>query len=238
MDTDATANYTNDDSDATESEPERTAPNSSRVGLSKSDPSRCSFTGSKCDLAAPVGDATDRRVISHFFGRNKKETRGIPSSCWHCYCRKHYQRQRYRMDKPGFVELQMGMVRKTVENLRAWGGVEDFKIGLRKRVETLIKEADDYERAVEHAARNKYSRPEPPEMPEIIHERCLLPFVGSEKSFNVVFAVLDRATEYCREHGDLDALQFEIIPRFKPTATTTTTKSTRRVQKTTTSRRR
>ena len=36
-----------------------------------------------------------RKVVSHFFGRNKKETRFIHNDVWHIYCRKDYQRRTY-----------------------------------------------------------------------------------------------------------------------------------------------
>jgi hypothetical protein len=41
-------------------------------------------------------DSFGRKVISHFFGRNKKQTNLIDKNVWHNYCRKDYQRRTYR----------------------------------------------------------------------------------------------------------------------------------------------
>ncbi|KAJ9156404.1 Orp1 like protein [Pleurostoma richardsiae] len=40
--------------------------------------------------------STLRKIISHIFGRNKTCTRDIPEHVWVHFCRKHYQRCRYR----------------------------------------------------------------------------------------------------------------------------------------------
>lgn len=39
----------------------------------------------------------DRQGISHFFGRNKRATSTIPTSCYPLQCRMHYQERKYRM---------------------------------------------------------------------------------------------------------------------------------------------
>ncbi|KAF2482733.1 hypothetical protein BDY17DRAFT_165337 [Neohortaea acidophila] len=41
-------------------------------------------------------DSYGRKVISQFFGRNKRETMVIPPEVWHNYCRKHYQTGVYK----------------------------------------------------------------------------------------------------------------------------------------------
>jgi hypothetical protein len=51
---------------------------------------------------APLTNEDDRQGISHFFGRNKRETRSIPDGIYPLLCRKHYQERQYRLaDQPG-----------------------------------------------------------------------------------------------------------------------------------------
>jgi hypothetical protein len=60
-----------------------------------------------------------RKAISHIFGRNKMCTRQIPDNVWVHYCRKHYQRVRYR-NVQKYAELQIDMVMKQVLRVQAW----------------------------------------------------------------------------------------------------------------------
>lgn len=53
---------------------------------------RCSEIG--CGTGQDVSN-TGRKVVSDFFGRNKRETKTIPLAVWHLACRKHYQRGAY-----------------------------------------------------------------------------------------------------------------------------------------------
>ena len=39
-----------------------------------------------------------RKVVSHIFGRNKACTRKLPENLWRLWCRKHYQRFKYRAE--------------------------------------------------------------------------------------------------------------------------------------------
>ena len=41
-------------------------------------------------------------MTSHVFGRNRRETHQIPEECWIKYCRKLYQRQKYRCSQDWF----------------------------------------------------------------------------------------------------------------------------------------
>ncbi|KAK6513455.1 hypothetical protein TWF281_005080 [Arthrobotrys megalospora] len=92
---------------------------------------KCSYVDD-CNTGSPL-----RKVVSHIFGRNKLSTRQIPKNIWVYYCRKHYQRSRYR-DPKGFAKLQCELVRRQVERLDTWGGVEDWVIKVRRREELRI----------------------------------------------------------------------------------------------------
>lgn len=91
----------------------------------------CSYTAG-CSTGSPL-----RKVVSHIFGRNKLCTRQIPKGVWVHYCRKHYQRSRYR-NPSGFALLQCDLVRKQIDRLDIWGGVSDWIIKVRKREELRL----------------------------------------------------------------------------------------------------
>ncbi|KAG5287199.1 ORP1, hypothetical pathogenicity factor [Histoplasma ohiense] len=89
--------------------------------------SRCQFSGGVCSTESNHY----RKVISHIFGRNKKCTVNIPEHVWIYYCRKHYQRARYRTAEWPFRQCDLAI--ETIQNMLAWGGVESFNLQLRRR---------------------------------------------------------------------------------------------------------
>lgn len=90
-----------------------------------------------CDTGSQL-----RKAISHIFGRNKICTRQIPSRVWVHYCRKHYQRSRYRNPKE-YAKLQCDLVQQQIRRVHDWsetnaaagkaGVVQDWTISVRKR---------------------------------------------------------------------------------------------------------
>ncbi|KAL7793581.1 hypothetical protein V8C37DRAFT_100659 [Trichoderma ceciliae] len=60
-----------------------------------------------------------RKAISHLFGRNKACTLRIPKQVWVYYCRKHYQRIRYRNAKT-YPLNQMHLVKMQINRLQRW----------------------------------------------------------------------------------------------------------------------
>lgn len=60
-----------------------------------------------------------RKAISHLFGRNKACTLRIPKHVWVYYCRKHYQRIRYRNAKT-YPLNQMHLVKMQITRLQKW----------------------------------------------------------------------------------------------------------------------
>lgn len=83
-----------------------------------------------------------RKAISHLFGRNKNCTQRIPKHVWVYYCRKHYQRVRYRNAKT-YPLTQMELVKVQIHRLQAWSVknqtdghgsfIESWEFSLRKR---------------------------------------------------------------------------------------------------------
>jgi len=160
-------------------------------------PAKCTFSPG-CNLDSP-----DRRVISHFFGRNKRETRAIPDECWGGYCRQHYQRARYRQSVDQFALTQMYLVHKTVENLEKWGGVLDWHIAVRKRAVDQIAREDG-----EAALSGK-------PITQSCRERAVVSFTGKHKTFADVYAMIDTVEKFIGDNL-CEALEFEVVPQFHP----------------------
>lgn len=91
-----------------------------------------------CDTGSQL-----RKAISHIFGRNKMCTRLIPDEVWVHYCRKHYQRARYRNPKE-YAKCQCDLVQEQLDRIHAWsennrvnrqnsGVVQDWTLAIRKR---------------------------------------------------------------------------------------------------------
>ncbi|KAK9473309.1 uncharacterized protein V1510DRAFT_351232, partial [Dipodascopsis tothii] len=70
--------------------------------------------------------APSRKVVSHIFGRNKRQTLAIPDEFWVHMCRKHYQRESYRKDT--FPLLQAELVLIQLDRLEQWKNVVDFSV--------------------------------------------------------------------------------------------------------------
>lgn len=90
-----------------------------------------------------------RKAISHIFGRNKMCTRLIPKEVWVHYCRKHYQRSKYRNPKE-YAKLQCGLVREQINRVHQWSGenqakglpgvVQDWSLAVRKRERARLED--------------------------------------------------------------------------------------------------
>ncbi|KAI1332558.1 hypothetical protein F5Y16DRAFT_119252 [Xylariaceae sp. FL0255] len=86
--------------------------------------------------------STLRKAISHFFGRNKLSTRMIPRNTWVHYCRKHYQRARYR-NAHEWAKRQCELIIIQIKRVQEWsdmnqrsgrsGDVKDWSLSMRKR---------------------------------------------------------------------------------------------------------
>ncbi|PVH85295.1 hypothetical protein DL98DRAFT_409665, partial [Cadophora sp. DSE1049] len=97
-----------------------------------------------CDTGSQL-----RKAISHIFGRNKMCTRLIPARVWVHYCRKHYQRSRYRNPKE-YAKLQCDLVQTQIRRVHEWslenssrglpGVVQDWGLAVRKREQKRLDE--------------------------------------------------------------------------------------------------
>lgn len=111
------------------------SPNTS-IPLDESQQLVCMFV-ENCDTGSQL-----RKAISHLFGRNKSCTKLIPPNLWVSYCRKHYQRIRYRNART-YPITQMELVETQIERLKAWSErnqesgkgayIQSWTLSLRKR---------------------------------------------------------------------------------------------------------
>ncbi|KAK5987103.1 hypothetical protein PT974_11221 [Cladobotryum mycophilum] len=127
---------------------------------------------SECQVTSPQAEASDtqweepccmfvkdcntgsqlRKAISHLFGRNKSCTLRIPKKVWVYYCRKHYQRVRYRNAKT-YPLNQMELVQMQLRRLQAWSGenqrsgngpyIKIWTLSLRKREQNRLHQSTD-----------------------------------------------------------------------------------------------
>ncbi|EPE05657.1 orp1 like protein [Ophiostoma piceae UAMH 11346] len=81
--------------------------------ITLNDHNRCFFM-TNCETASQL-----RKAISHVFGRNKLCTRRILKHVWVYYCRKHYQRTRYR-NGVEYPQRQIALVRMQIQRVQKW----------------------------------------------------------------------------------------------------------------------
>ncbi|SPQ21033.1 30ffbe05-c2d6-4b98-8772-dc95a2cefa22 [Thermothielavioides terrestris] len=110
-----------------------------------SQPRKCAYMND-CTLfqGVPVDRIPWRKSLSHFFGRNKVCTRCVPDHVWIWWCRKHYQRSRYR-DAHGYACRLILSLEAQVLRIQAWsnenqrmgvpenGVVVDWTLAVRRR---------------------------------------------------------------------------------------------------------
>ncbi|KAL8866862.1 MAG: hypothetical protein Q9174_006034 [Haloplaca sp. 1 TL-2023] len=157
------------------------------------------------DGGCTLSSGDHRKVVSHIFGRNKRCTHQIPEDCWIKYCRKHYQRQKYRCPKDWY-ETQLLLIDHQLDKMETWGGITSWTINIRKRERDIIDAENN------HLAQHG-------QLPnELTRERFLLPFVGSGKNYADVRAVVDAVDQECDDFkaahpGEIPSLPaFEFLP--------------------------
>ncbi|KAI9805670.1 MAG: hypothetical protein M1833_005163 [Piccolia ochrophora] len=201
-------------------------------GISASEPGpRCSYTDN-CTTGSPL-----RKVVSHIFGRNKLCTRQIPKGVWVHYCRKHYQRSRYRNPK-GFALLQCDLVRKQVDRLQHWGGVRDWIVKVRKREEMRLNKENAQLAAGRHGqddgsgdGDDLYDRYDASGVSgqggSVGSSRWLVRSTGPGKTTSEVLEILDRIEQEIAETGsnfpDVEILPNVVTEKARPSSSTSAT---------------
>lgn len=150
-----------------------------------------------------------RKIIAHVFGRNKACTSQIPDHCWVEWCRKHYQRLRHRMLDQGWIFLQIKCLRTQLGRMEEWGEVQSFTIVLQRRFQEELNGKDSAKASEDEVG--LMDSPDITTMSKDDHAKehtkassnsFLYPFLGMEKSFDDVYAVID-AIEKAANEGQL-----------------------------------
>lgn len=164
----------------------------------------------RCEFAAPCRmDASPdglhfRKVVSHVFGRNKAVTKIFPPEVWVHYCRKHYQRARYRADQWPFTQCDLLM--ESLRRMEEWNGVVDFELTLRRRERIRVAEATN----------DKSGRKEVPKS----ENRAVKPIRPGRKHPTAIIAPAPDWLRNCTgEHLSFDAIR-NIIERIRKYMTT------------------
>lgn len=101
-----------------------------------------------------------RKAISHILGRNKACTRRIPDPVWTHFCRKHYQRCRYR-NGPEYAITQSRLIQEQLFRVQVWsdhnqrqgrpeeGTLVDWALAIRKREKMRVAKKEGKSRKKE-----------------------------------------------------------------------------------------
>lgn len=166
----------------------------------------CEFC-SPCRMAPSPDGMHFRKVISHVFGRNKTSTKLFPEWVWVHYCRKHYQRARYRADQWPFTQCELLL--ESLNRMKQWGGVRSFELILRRREQLRIEQAESsQERAASFSGLLPSGRRHPTAIvspvPDWLRQR-----VGQEMSFgdirNLIVEIRNHMVQLRQEEKEREA---------------------------------
>ncbi|KAI0838591.1 hypothetical protein F5Y06DRAFT_38376 [Hypoxylon sp. FL0890] len=128
-----------------------TSPSPALIGQPSQDEGIVCMYKPNCDTGSQL-----RKAISHIFGRNKTCTRNIPSRVWVHFCRKHYQRSRYR-NAQEWARVQCDLVQKQIRRVQDWsdenkrtgqpGIVQEWSLSMRKREQNRVQEKTNRKRS-------------------------------------------------------------------------------------------
>ncbi|KAL8825447.1 MAG: hypothetical protein Q9191_004415 [Dirinaria sp. TL-2023a] len=175
-------------------------------------PSRCEFM-KKCN----TGSRDYRKVVSHVFGRNKKCTTQLPDECWIVYCRKHYQRTRYRTTKAqtqSYFNVQIDLISRQLTRMEAWGGVLSWCIALRKKEQDEIKQENA--QLVQLRASGGLVDDAAVRRIQKCPDRFLLRHVGTNKTLTQVRQCLEAVRQEVERIGGHELPGFELLPNIDP----------------------
>lgn len=154
----------------------------------------------EADGPCTLGSGDYRKVVSHVFGRNKRCTHQIPEDCWIKYCRKHYQRQKYRCPADWF-ETQLLLIDAQIGKMEEWGGITSWTIAIRKKERELLDNENAY-----YAQHGRL-----PDGPRC-RERFLVSYLGSNKTFENIRHLVNVINLECEETKNRRLPSFEFLP--------------------------
>jgi hypothetical protein len=149
----------------------------------------CEFSR-PCHMS-PSPDGTHfRKIVSHLFGRNKASTKLFPDHVWVWYCRKHYQRARYRAAQWPFTQCELLL--QSLDRMEDWGHVVSFELRLRRR-EALRNHGQEVKPAPTGLLENGRRHPTAITAPA---PDWLQREVGRGKSFEDVRVIVEKIRKY------------------------------------------
>ena len=163
--------------------------------------------GDGCYLAS-----TDhRKVVSQYFGRNKRCTQLLADRLWLVWCRKHYQQRRYNLQQEGTWHLKkLELIRLQIQQFQDLTDIDGWEITLHK-TEQILLDRENAAAAIPGA--------DPPASP--VWERFLEPYLGCNKTYEQLYAVLRvieaefQTTAFlARDNKTKDMPAIEFLPSF------------------------
>ncbi|KAJ5153435.1 uncharacterized protein N7482_009913 [Penicillium canariense] len=152
----------------------------------------CEFSFPCCMTPSPDG-MHFRKVVSHVFGRNKASTKLFPPRVWVHYCRKHYQRARYRANQWPFT--QCDLLLESLRRMEVWGGVASFELILRRREVLRADGTNDKSASTASSGPLQNGRKHPTAIVAPV-PRWLRQEVGRGKSFDAIRHLIERIREH------------------------------------------
>lgn len=180
----------------------------------------CEFSR-PCKMSPSPDGVHFRKIVSHLFGRNKASTKLFPDYVWVYYCRKHYQRARYRAEQWPFNQCELLM--QSLDRMEEWGKVLFFELRLRRR-EALRADGLGERPTPTGLLRNGRRHPTAitAPVPEWLQRE-----VGTEKSFYDIRSIVRRIRSYlARLKREEDRKK---VARGKPSGDATLSKDAKKV---------
>ena len=157
-------------------------------------------------------ESTDhRKVVSQYFGRNKRCTQLLDDELWLVWCRKHYQQRRYNLQQEGIWHLKkLELIRVQIERFEESKRVAGWDIALHK-TERIHLDMEDAAAMISGAETSASP----------VWERFLKPYLGQNKPYAQLYDVLrvieaefQTAAFVARDNKDKDMPAIEFLPIF------------------------
>ena len=165
-----------------------------------------------------------RKVISNFFGRNKKETNLIHPDVWHNYCRKDYQRFTYRANiksTKAKCDFYIDNIQMQIHRLKLWRPEAQFHVQLSKGAKTrlgnyykeLSKNGNDVAKATKSVEKTAQVNAKGKEKPLALEDAFPTQYLkhfddsyeGADQSFDDIDAILTWVQGLVNA-GDIDSM--------------------------------
>ena len=157
-------------------------------------------------------ESTDhRKIVSQYFGRNKRCTQLLTDELWLVWCRKHYQQRRYNLQQEGIWHLKkLELIKIQIERFEDSNRIASWDIALHK-TERIRLDGENAAAAIPGA------KP----LASSLWERFLEPYLGRNRTYAQLYAVLRvieaefQTTAFlARANKDKEMPAIEFLPVF------------------------